>query len=336
MAPRMELPNLPSEVLAQILTDLPIHTLMQAVAGNRFFTFEVLKQIPRLLITRTHFDMDAPTIRKVLDVHHIEEVRIHCLIKGDPLTDEPQEYCVNASNKVVPLLCLFPNLKLVELGIMEEDERITNCREYYHGLLWALSGAFASRSLSKDLTFRSPLGIFCLWGDDTIDEESSCIFCNSVLSNFPIENILDINSYDICLDEKVIFNGITRRLHSPQSLQVVWKRLLINFCEDEYDGCIALDYALHTAQHMKRFLEREYLPDFSSNDFLCEAIANALNRARGVSITDRAFRILTKIGYPIEWTSYPLCYVPVDDEYKTQLWLVDTKSHIYRWSNFSL
>mmetsp|Transcript_9935 Transcript_9935/g.15268 ORF Transcript_9935/g.15268 Transcript_9935/m.15268 type:complete len:319 (+) Transcript_9935:58-1014(+) len=318
----MALPNLPPEVWAQILTELPIHTLMQVVMGNRFFTFEVLKQIPHLLITRSHFDMDIPTIRKTLDIQRTETVRVHCLLTGDPSEIEQPKYCVNASNKVVPLLCQFPNLRAVELKVTDVNDArndVTGCREYYHGLLWALCGAFASRSLSKDLTFLSPLGIFCLWGNDSFQEDSNCIFCDSVLSNFPLESLLDMNSCNICFDEEFLFNAISHRLNSPRITQMVWEKLATNFRTSKYDGLVTIDYPMHTVQRMKRFLERDYLPDFTSNNFLCDAIIGALNKAQGQSLTKRAYQTLRMIGYPRDLSNYPICNLTVYNNYDTEL-----------------
>jgi len=62
----IEVPELPAYLLAEIVSDLPIHVLVQAVIGNRFWTEEVLLLLPRLTVTRVfHLDGDSAILKSL-------------------------------------------------------------------------------------------------------------------------------------------------------------------------------------------------------------------------------------------------------------------------------
>jgi hypothetical protein len=62
----IEVPVLPACLLAEIVSDLPIHDLVLAVIGNRFWTEGVLPLLPRLTVTRINDLVGDSAIQKSL------------------------------------------------------------------------------------------------------------------------------------------------------------------------------------------------------------------------------------------------------------------------------
>ena len=240
---------LPSDLVATILqsSGTPIHIIVMMGISSKFATREVLPKLRRLVIWRAQ-DLDVLTAIRFLSPSEITTMDICCLVSlADSSSISSQKYNVEASHAIPSFLSQFPKLQRVYIGgtrrlpvlSMYEPFRCVSPedhREYHHGLLWALCGAFRSRALSQNLEIEGLVysGIYCLWNQDrrgitNVEEENerkSCTFCDGVLDHFPVPMIIQHTvrsrgDSSLCFGERQIYERLMKR-----SGELVWKALL--------------------------------------------------------------------------------------------------------------
>ena len=240
---------LPSDLVATILqmAATPIHIIMQMSISSKVATREVLPKLRRLVIWRAQ-DLDARNAIRFLSPSEITTMDICCLVSlADSSSISSQKYNVEASHAIPTFLSQFPKLQRVYIGgtrrlpvlSMYEPFRCVapeDHREYHHGLLWALCGAFRSRALSQKLEVDGLVysGVYCLWNQDRRgiadveggNERKSCTFCDGVLDCFPVPMIIrhtvrSRGDSSLCFGERQIYERLMKR-----SGELVWKALL--------------------------------------------------------------------------------------------------------------
>jgi|AntRauTorckE5430_2_1112549.scaffolds.fasta_scaffold07251_1 hypothetical protein len=105
----IQVPELPVHLLAEIVSDLPIHVLVQAVIGNRFWTEEVLPIIPRLTVTRVNdLDGDSAILKS------LKKNVTSLVLRGDNNVYKGYEY--NALFRQIASFESVVHLRLLNLG----------------------------------------------------------------------------------------------------------------------------------------------------------------------------------------------------------------------------
>jgi hypothetical protein len=123
----IKVPELPAYLLAEIVSDLPIHVLVQAVIGNRYWTEEVLPLLPRLTVTRINDLVGDSAIQKSLKKNVTSLV-----LRGDNVH---KGYEYNALFRQIASFESVVHLRLLNLGTGPEQFHCIYVKDFTKYLL---------------------------------------------------------------------------------------------------------------------------------------------------------------------------------------------------------
>ena len=228
---------IPAPVWGRVMEYLPYTDVLTCLLVSSMLSFEAPKYVGLLTIMKSCELDPLLLVRKRRRFENVKSLDIFCLVVDDEADEDAHRLCIDAVDKIVPFLELFPELEKCTLSGLEQKEDLTQYLLLYFAefcvgpedhasyscrLIEKLSVSFARGSLAKHLLLRGVVDgldtAFVYGCEKKVNGE--CSFCSRILRTFPLNNLLQLHQVwtGSCYSNRQIEKRIKSRKWTEQCL----------------------------------------------------------------------------------------------------------------------